>query len=118
MASCDPKKGQYLACSLYFRGDHSPKDINKLTAELKAKKTLKFADWCPSGFKVCLNYQAPRVLPGGDLCKEMRTLGTLSNTTAISSFLERFNKDFDKMYAKKAFLHWYAKEGMEEGFFG
>jgi tubulin alpha len=28
--------------------------------------------------------------------------------------LERFNKGFDSMYGKRAFVHWYLKEGMEE----
>jgi tubulin alpha len=29
MATCNPNKGKYLAGSLFFRGDHVPKDINK-----------------------------------------------------------------------------------------
>ena len=42
----------------------------------------------------------------------------LSNTTAISEAWNRLNRKFDLMYAKRAFIHWYVGEGMEEGEFG
>ena len=41
----------------------------------------------------------------------------LSNTTAISEAWNRLNRKFDLMYAKRAFVHWYVGEGMEEGEF-
>ena len=41
----------------------------------------------------------------------------LSNTTAISEAWERLDRKFDLMYAKRAFVHWYVGEGMEEGEF-
>jgi tubulin alpha len=41
----------------------------------------------------------------------------LSNTTAIEAAWSRLNHKFDLMYAKRAFVHWYVGEGMEEGEF-
>ncbi|CBY23957.1 unnamed protein product [Oikopleura dioica] len=41
----------------------------------------------------------------------------LSNTTAIADAWSRLNHKFDLMYAKRAFVHWYVGEGMEEGEF-
>ena len=41
----------------------------------------------------------------------------LSNTTAIADAWNRLNHKFDLMYAKRAFVHWYVGEGMEEGEF-
>ena len=39
------------------------------------------------------------------------------NTTAIVEALSRINHKFDLIYAKRAFVHWYAGEGMEQGEF-
>ena len=41
----------------------------------------------------------------------------ISNTTAIQEAWARLNHKFDLMYAKRAFVHWYVGEGMEEGEF-
>jgi tubulin alpha len=41
----------------------------------------------------------------------------LSNTTAIAEAWKRINDKFDKLYAKRAFVHWYVGEQMEEGTF-
>ena len=46
-----------------------------------------------------------------------RALCMLSNTTAIVEAWKRINLKFDLMYAKRAFVHWYVGEGMEEGEF-
>jgi len=41
----------------------------------------------------------------------------LANTTAISEVFARIDRKFDLMFAKRAFVHWYVGEGMEEGEF-
>merc|ERR1712184_146772 len=69
------------------------------------------------GFKVGINYQPPTVVPGGDLAKVHRAVCMLSNTTAIAEAWARLDYKFDLMYAKRAFVHWYVGEGMEEGEF-
>ena len=68
-------------------------------------------------FQVGINYQPPTVVPGGDLAKVPRCLCMLSNTTAIAEAWARLDHKFDLMYAKRAFVHWYVGEGMEEGEF-
>ena len=74
------------------------------------------------------------MIPGGDLAKVQRAVCMLSNTTAIAEawarsclklklltlFMNhycRLDHKFDLMYAKRAFVHWYVGEGMEEGEF-
>ena len=54
---------------------------------------------------------------GGDLAKVQRAVCMLSNTTAIAEAWARLDHKFDLMYAKRAFVHWYVGEGMEEGEF-
>ena len=56
-------------------------------------------------------------MPGGDLAKVMRAVAMMSNSTAIAELYSRIDHKFDLMYAKRAFVHWYVGEGMEEGEF-
>jgi len=117
MAKCDPRHGKYMACCLMYRGDVVPKDVNASVATIKTKRTIQFVDWCPTGFKCGINYQPPTVVPGGDLAKVMRAVCMISNSTAIAEVFSRIDHKFDLMYAKRAFVHWYVGEGMEEGEF-
>ncbi|KAJ1531015.1 hypothetical protein ONE63_005847 [Megalurothrips usitatus] len=117
MVRCDPRLGKYMACCLLYRGDVVPKDVNNAISAIKAKKHIQFVDWCPTGFKVGINYQPPTVIPGADLARVSRAACLLSNTTAIAEAWARVNHKFDLMYAKRAFIHWYVGEGMEEGEF-
>jgi len=69
MVKCDPRHGKYMACCLLFRGDVVPKDVNAAIAQIKTKRTIQFVDWCPTGFKVGINYSATPPLsqrPGPD----------------------------------------------------
>ncbi|KAK1746230.1 tubulin alpha chain [Skeletonema marinoi] len=86
-------------------------------ATIKTKRTIQFVDWCPTGFKCGINYQPPTVVPGGDLARVQRAVCMVANTTAIAEALSRIDHKFDLMYAKRAFVHWYVGEGMEEGEF-
>ncbi|XP_009938775.2 tubulin alpha-1C chain [Opisthocomus hoazin] len=117
MVKCDPRRGKYMACCLLYRGDVVPKDVNAAIAAIKTRRSIQFVDWCPTGFKVGINYQPPTVVPGGDLAKVQRAVCMLSNTTAIAEAWARLDHKFDLMYAKRAFVHWYVGEGMEEGEF-
>ncbi|CAL9242470.1 unnamed protein product [Arabidopsis halleri] len=92
MAKCDPRHGEYMACCLMYRGDVVPKDCG-------------------------INYQPPTVVPGGDLAKVQRAVCMISNSTSVAEVFSRIDHKFDLMYAKRAFVHWYVGEGMEEGEF-
>ncbi|XP_039096285.1 tubulin alpha chain-like 3 isoform X2 [Hyaena hyaena] len=117
LVKCNPRLGKYMACCLLYRGDVVPKDVNAAIAAMKSRNSVQFVDWCPTGFKVGINSQPPMVLPGGDLAKAQRAVCMLSNTTAVAEAWARLDHKFDLMYAKRAFLHWYIREGMEEGEF-
>ena len=67
--------------------------------------------------QVGINYQPPFVVPNGDVAPVERAVCCLSNTTAIAEAWARLDRKFDLMFAKRAFVHWYIGEGMEEGEF-
>ena len=67
--------------------------------------------------QVGINHQVPTVVPDGDLAKVQQAVCMLSNTTAIGDAWSRLNHKFDLMFRKRAFVHWYLGEGMEESEF-
>jgi tubulin alpha len=117
LAKCDPRHGKYMATCLMYRGDVIPKDVTAAVASIKTKRNIQFVEWCPTGFKVGVNYQAPGFIPTGDLAKVTRAVSMSANTTSIAEVFARLDHKFDLMYAKRAFVHWYVGEGMEEGEF-
>ena len=117
MAKCDPRHGKFMACCLMYRGDVVPKDVNVAVATMKTKRNIQFVDWCPTGFKCGINYQPPCTVPSGDLAKVMRAVCMICNSTAIGEVFSRMDAKFDLMYVKRAFVHWFVGEGMEEGEF-
>ena len=96
MVKCDPKQGKYMACCLLYRGDVVPKDVNAAIANIKMKRSIQFVDWCPTGFKVGINYEAPTVVPNADQAAVPRAVCMLSNTTAIAEAWNRLNRFFNQ----------------------
>jgi tubulin alpha len=117
MVKCDPRHGKYMACCLVYRGEVVHKDVNAAVHNVKGKSTISFVDWCPTGFKCGINNTAPSAVPGGDLAQVKRAVAMIANTTAMGEVFGRIDKKFDLMYAKRAFVHWYVGEGMEEAEF-
>ncbi|KAI8057073.1 tubulin alpha-1 chain [Syncephalis plumigaleata] len=117
MVVTDPQTGRYMSCCLLYRGDVTSKDTTETIERIKKLSTVQFVDWCPTGFKVGINNQTPVVVPGSDMARVSRAVCMLSNTTAIGEAWSRLDHKFDLMYAKRAFVHWYVGEGMEEGEF-
>lgn len=117
LAKCDPRHGKYMAVCMMYRGDVVPKDVSASIAKVKTNRSIHFVDWCPTGFKCGINNEPPTAVPGGDMAKTNRACCMLSNTTAIAEVFSRIDHKFDLMYSKRAFVHWYVGEGMEEGEF-
>ena len=117
MVVCDPRNGKYMAVALLYRGDVVPRDCNAAITSLKAKASFNLVEWCPTGFKVGINYSKPMQVPGSEMSAVARSVSMLSNTTAIAEAWSRLDHKFDLMYSKRAFVHWYVGEGMEEGEF-
>lgn len=64
-----------------------------------------------------INYQPPTCVPGGDLANINQAVTMLSNSTAIREAWHKLYYKYSLMYRKRAFVHHYVGEGMDEGEF-
>lgn len=114
MVKCDPVGGEFMACCMLYRGDVEPTDVNAAIADIKTKKEIRFVDWSPAGFKLGINHKAPVVVEGSEMGRVSRAASMLASTTAIVQAWARIDHKFDMMFAKRAFVHWYCGEGLDE----
>ena len=106
MAEVDPRLGRYLTAAVYFRGKVSTKEVEDEMMLMQKKNSSFFVDWIPHNIKtsVC---DIPAV-------NEKISSAFIGNTTAIETIFMRVGEQFRLMFKKKAFLHWYQGEGMDE----
>ncbi|KAG0662742.1 alpha-tubulin [Maudiozyma exigua] len=117
MVKCNPATGKYMASCLLYRGDVVTRDVQAAVTQVKNKKSVQMVDWSPTGFKIGICYEPPTTVPDSQLAPVDRAVCMLSNTTSIAEAWKRIDAKFDLMYEKRAFVHWYVGEGMEEGEF-
>ena len=103
--------------ALLYRGEVVPHDRTQAIADVKAKASFNLVEWCPTGFKLGINYQKPISVSGSELASVDRSVAMLSNSTSITKAWGRPDHKFNLMYSKRAFVHWYIGEGIEEGEF-
>uniref|UniRef100_A0A1Q3FYZ5 Tubulin beta chain n=1 Tax=Culex tarsalis TaxID=7177 RepID=A0A1Q3FYZ5_CULTA len=106
MTACDPRHGRYLTCAAIFRGVMSMKEVDQQMLNIQSKNSSYFVEWIPNNVKVAVCDIAPRGL------KMSATF--IGNTTAIQEIFKRISEQFTAMFRRKAFLHWYTGEGMDE----
>uniref|UniRef100_A0AC35U9V3 Tubulin alpha chain n=1 Tax=Rhabditophanes sp. KR3021 TaxID=114890 RepID=A0AC35U9V3_9BILA len=117
LVKCNPQNGKYISCVTLYKGDCSPQEVNKAIAQIKTNRTISFTEWTPCGFKIALSYQPITVVPGSEISKVPRSVCMLANTTAIAECWSRLDYKYDLLFSRRAFVHWYVGEGMEEGEF-
>jgi tubulin beta len=107
MANVKAEDGKYMSASLGFRGaDLSSQEIDDQVAQVQQKMEEDFVKWIPNNIKSSIINVPPQETPMS---------GTfVANTTAIKAVFQRIATQFAKMYRRKAFLHWYKGEGMDE----
>ncbi|KAL7415489.1 beta-tubulin [Mrakia frigida] len=107
MAATNPAHGRWLTVATIFRGAKiSMRDVEEASYNLRQKNQGAFVEWIPNSVlsSVC------DVPPVG--VKQSATF--IGNSTAIQELFKRTHSQFSAMYRRKAFLHWYLGEGMDE----
>lgn len=109
MAACSPQSGRYLTISTIYRGRVSTKEVEDCNQAAYERNKSLFVEWIPNNFQTSVCNVAP---------KGLETSATfVANTTAVQELFNRTNEQFYQMYRRRAFLHWYTGEGMDESEF-
>ena len=106
MCAADPRHGRYLTASCMFRGRMSTKEVDEQMLNVQNKNSSYFVEWIPNNIKASVCDIPPKGL------KMAATF--IGNSTAIQEMFKRVGEQFTAMFRRKAFLHWYTGEGMDE----
>ncbi|XP_067856814.1 tubulin beta-6 chain isoform X1 [Heptranchias perlo] len=106
MTACDPRHGRYMTVAAIFRGKMSTREVDEQMLAVQTKDSNHFVQWIPNNVKVAVCDIPPRGL------KMSSTF--IGNNTAIQELFKRISEQFSVMFRRKAFLHWYMGEGMDE----
>jgi len=106
MCACDPRHGRYLTCAMMFRGKMSSKEVDEQMLNMVKKNSPYFVEWIPNNLKASICDIPP---PGMQMSSVF-----VGNSTAIQEAWKRIADQFTLMFRRKAYLHWYTGEGMDE----
>jgi tubulin beta len=106
MAACDPRAGKYMTASVIFRGPVPAKEVDEQMIVTLNRNAAYFAEWIPHNIKQSICNVGPNNAETG--------VSMIGNNTAILEIFQRIQEQFSSLFGKKAFLHWYTGEGMDE----
>ena len=106
MTACDPRQGRYLTVAAMFRGRVSMKEVEDTMVGVQNKFSDNFVPWIPHNTMTA----ACDIPPPGVL----KAATVIANSTAINQLLRRILTRFSGLLKRKAFVHNYTQEGMDE----
>jgi hypothetical protein len=82
------------------------KEVEEQMQNVQNKNSAYFVEWIPNNVLTAQCDIPPRGLK--------MAVTFLGNSTAIQELFKRVSDQFTAMFKRKAFLHWYTQEGMDE----
>eukprot|EP01083_Nonionella_stella_P159445 520118_1 len=106
MCNVRPEDGRYLSTANIYRGSCAAQEIDDELSKISQLMKDDWISWIPNN----------RTATVVDVTvQNLERNGTsLMNTTAIKGIFEFISARFAKNYKRKAFMHWYKQEGMDE----
>merc|ERR1719378_2013677 len=89
-----------------FRGRMSTKEVDEQMLNVQNKNSSYFVEWIPNNMKCAICDIPPKGLK--------MSVGFCGNSTCMQEVMKRVAEQFTAMFRRKAFLHWYTREGMDE----
>lgn len=82
------------------------KEVEDQMRSIQQKNSAYFVEWIPNNVQTALCSVPPKGL------KMAATF--VGNSTSVQELFHRVSTQFTAMFRRKAFLHWYTGEGMDE----
>merc|ERR1712121_325263 len=101
-----PDDGKYMTASLIFRGPMQTQEVDENIEKRQSANSDDFVEWIPNNMKTSVVEIPPK--------DAEQSCTFVANTTALKGIFQRLATQFGSMYKRKAFLHWYKGEGMDE----
>jgi len=108
-SNCEYESGKTMAASITFRTT----EINQKKCEEEVTKNQNknkgqglMVEWIPNNFKIGV--------VGASRLDTNLSATSVVNTTALKAIFQRLATQFGALFKRKAFLHWYKGEGMDE----
>jgi len=101
-----PDDGKYMTASLIFRGPMNTQEVDEITEKRQKANEDDYVAWIPNNQKTSIVIEPPQDYES--------SCTFVANTTALKGIFQRLATQFGAMYKRKAFLHWYKGEGMDE----
>merc|ERR1711931_606779 len=84
----------------------STQEVDEVCEKRQKANSDDFVEWIPNNQKTSVVEVPPT--------KYKSSCTFVANTTALKGIFQRLATQFGAMYKRKAFLHWYKGEGMDE----
>ncbi|CAG7836567.1 unnamed protein product [Allacma fusca] len=104
--TCDPRAGKYLTCAAIFRGQVSTHMVEEYMFTTQHKQSRYFCEWLPNSIKTAFCDIPPRGLK--------MSASFIGNNTTIACMWRRLLTNYQTIIRRKAFMHWYIAEGLQE----
>merc|ERR1711878_46818 len=95
-----------MTASLLFRGKMSTQEVDEIIEKRQSSNSDDFVEWIPNNMKTAVVTVPPQ--------DTKQSCTFVANTTALKGIFQRLATQFGAMYKRKASLHWYKGEGMDE----
>ena len=114
VSNLDLVHGKVLTMTHTYRGndENALEEMSQYILTLQNKKPDEFLTWIPK-----INVQSAFVYDGNNHCYDKFTpviCNSIIGSTAMKEIFRRMSAEFAKSYRRKAYLHWYKYEGMDE----
>ena len=102
----DPRYGIYLGAFSIYRGRSWNFELEPSDSDGKSSRCCSRVDWIPDNFMTSIVDTSEAESKGSATC--------IANSTSIQKVFKRIGTQFSIMFDRKAFLHHYCGEGIDE----